>query len=256
MDLPPARVSSSPAGAPRFVRPDTTLPPPRISVEVNTSSSSPAHPPSPRLRRDRSPSRLSPSSSRGSFSHGPHESSVTSIPSHPSSPKLSLGRSSGPSWPPFRPLACLGDPSTEFDPPFRAGPDFGEPPQPPPFRPTSGPSTSRGFTPPHVSMHGRPAVISSSNAIPIAPRHSSFVPPSIPVPGGPSSPTAQSLRNSQSLASPTTSPQPPRRPSHGMILDHPPRQPRSEAATQAMVSTSLGQIMTSRPYSQHHRHRE
>jgi hypothetical protein len=240
---------------PRFARPDTILPPPCLSVEVTPSPSSPAHPPSPRLRRDCSPSRLSPTSSRGSFSHGLHESSVTSVPSHPSSPKLSVRRPSGPSWPPFRPLASPCDGSAEFDPPFRAGPDFCEHPQPP-FQPTSGPSTSRGFTPPHAPAHGRPAVISSSNSIPIAPRHSLFVLPSAPV--RPSSPAAQSLRNSLPLGSPTISPQPPRKPSHEMILDsgHPPRQPRSEVAMQAMASTSLVQIMSPRPYSQYHRHRE
>ncbi|KAI0253798.1 hypothetical protein BJV78DRAFT_131078 [Lactifluus subvellereus] len=248
----PEKISSSPSTIPRFVRPDTLLPTPRPSIEVPPSPSSPAHPPSPRLRRDRSPSRLSPASSRGSFSHGPLESSFTSVPSHPSSPNLSMRRSQGTSWPPFRPLASLGDGSAEFDPPFRAGPDFGELPQPPPFRPTSGATTARGFTPPHAPTHGRPTVISSSNAIPIAPRHS-FVLPSAP--GRSSSPAAQSLRNSQPLGSPTISPQPPRRPSHGMILDsgHPPRQPRSDAAMQAMASASLGQI-NPRSHNQYHRH--
>jgi hypothetical protein len=214
------------------------------------------HAPSPRLRREHSPSRLSPVSSRGSFSHGARESSVTSVPSHPSSPNLSVRRPSGPSWPPFRPLASLGDGPTEFDPPFRAGPEFGEQPQPPPFRPISGPSATRGFTPPHAPMHGRPAAMSSSNTIPIAPRHSSVVLP--PAQGRPSSPAAQSLRNSQSLGPLTIPSQPPRKPSHGMILEsgHPPRQPRSEAAMQSMAPASLGRIMTPRSYSQYHRNRE
>lgn len=244
--LPPTE--KPPSVAPQFARSDATFPLPLLSAERHPSPSFsvPTHPRSPGLRRDQSPSRLSPVSSRGSFSYGPLENSATNIPSHTSSPKVSARKPQTFSWPPFRPN--LDDGSTDFDPPFRAGPDFCEPPPPPPFRPTSGPATVRTYMAP---TPGRPAVISSSNSIPLAPRHSSGVPQSVP--GGPSSPTIQPF------SPPSISPQPLLKPPHGTIPDgnYPPRQPRADAAMQAMTSASLGQGVVPRSQPpQYQRQRE
>lgn len=236
---------SSPSIAPQFARFDAALPPSHLSVERHPSPSFSVstHPHSPGLRQDQSPSRLSPVSSRSSFSYGPLENSATNIPSHTSSPKVSARKPQAFSWPPFRPNFDEG--STDFDPPFRAAPDFCEPPPPPPFRATSGLVTVRTYT---VPTPGRPAVISSSNAIPLAPRHSSCVPPSAP--GGPPSPTIQSF-NPQPFCPPSISPQPPQ----GMVPDgnYPPRQPRADAATPAMTSASLEQGVAPRSQPQYHR---
>ncbi len=243
--LPTDNPHSPPSVAPRFVRSDVALPPTLLSVEGHST-----HPRSPELRRDQSPSRLSPVSSRGSFSYGPIENSATNIPPHISSPKMSVRKPATFSWPPFRPN--LDEGSTDFDPPFRAGQEtFCEPPPPPPFRPTSGPATVRTYM---ACTPGRPAVISSSNSIPIVPRHSSCIPPSGS--GGPSSPTVQPF-NSQSFNAPPISPQPPLRPLQGTVPDgnYTPRQPRSDAAMQAMAPTSVGQgVPRSQP--QYHRQRE
>ena len=229
----------------QFARTDAALPPPLLSVErhASPSLSVSAHPRSPGLRRDQSPSHLSPVSTRSSFSYGPLENSATNIPSHTSSPKVSPRKSQTFSWPPFRPN--LDEGSTDFDPPFRPGPDFCEPP--PPFRPTSGPATVRTFTTP---TPGRPAVISSSNSIPITPRYPTCVPPSVP--GGPSSPIIQPF------VPPSISPQPPLKPPQGTVPDgnYPPRQPRADAAMQAMASVSLGQGVVPRSQPQFHRQRE
>lgn len=250
-DLLPEKISSSPLVR-RFSRSGAILPPPP-PAEVPSSPSTQTYPPSPSLRKDHSPSRLSPASPRGSFSHGLLESSSTSLPSHPPSPMQSLRKPQTFSWPPFRP--GRDDGPTDFYPPFRAGPDPCEPPPPLSFRPTSGPGMIHDHTPLNSATRGRPAVISSSNAIPIAPRHSSFVHPSGP--GRPPSPPVQPFHNSQPFG-PSMSPKAPLKPSHAMIPDggHPPRQPRSEAALQAMPSASLGQGMTPKAYPQYHRHRE
>jgi hypothetical protein len=243
------KISSAPSSARRLSHSDAILPP-IYPVEVPSSPSTLVHPPSPSTRKDHSPSRLSPASSRGSFSHGPLESSATSVPSHPSSPKQSLRKPQALSWPPFRP--GRDDGSADFYPPFRAGPESSEPP--PSFRPTPGPGAIRGHPPLNTPTRGRPAIISSSNAIPIAPRHSSFTPSSAP--GRPSPPAAQSFHNSHQFG-PSMSPKTPLKPSHATIPDngHPPRQPRSEVAPQAVASPSLGPSMISKTYSQYPRHR-
>lgn len=202
------------------------------------------------MKKDRSPSRLSPASSRGSFGHGPLESSATSVPSHPPSPKQSLRKPQTFSWPPFRP--GRDDGPADFYPPFRAGPDPFEPP-PMPFRPTPGPGAIRGHPPPNTPARGRPAVISSSNAIPIAPRHPSFTPS--PAPGRPSPPAAQPFHNPQPFGLSTKAPL---KPSHAMMADngHQLRQPRLEVVPQAVASPSLGPSMISKAYPQYPRHRE
>jgi hypothetical protein len=247
--LPPTeRPPSAPSVASQssqFARSDAALPPP-LSVERHPSPSFSVstHPRSPGLRQDQSPSRLSPFSSRGSLGYGPLENSATNIPSHTSSPKVSARKPQTFSWPPFRPN--LDDGSTDFDPPFRAGPDFCEPP--PPFRPTSGPTIVRTYTAP---TPGRPAAISSSNSIPLAPRHSSSISPSAS--GGPSSPTIQPF------GPPSISSQPPLKPPQGTVPDgnYPPRQPRADAAMQGMTSASLGQGVVPRSQPpQYHRQRE
>ena len=241
--LPP---SEKPPSSPQFARTDTVLPAPSLSIERHASPSLSlsvsAQSRSSGLRRDQSPSHPSPVSSRGSFTYGPLENSATNIPSHTSSPKVSPRKSQTFSWPPFRPN--LDEGSTDFDPPFRAGPDFCEPPPPPPFRPTSGPATVRAFTTP---TPGRPAVISSSNAIPIAPRYSSSVTPSAP--GGPSSPTIPPF------GPPSISPQPLLKLPQGTIPDgnYAPRQPRADASIQGMASVQ-GVVPRSQP--QYHRQRE
>ncbi|KAH9048258.1 hypothetical protein EDB84DRAFT_295985 [Lactarius hengduanensis] len=243
--LPPIEKSpSSPSVAFQFARSDAVLVPPLLPVDRHLSPSF-SHPHSPGLRQDQSPSRLSPVSSRGPFSYGPLENSATNIPSHTSSPKLPARKPQTFSWPPFRPN--LDEGSSDFDPPFRAGPNFCEPPPPPPpFRPTSGPAMVRTYP---AATPGRPAVISSSNAIPLAPRHS-CVPPSAP--GGPSSPTIQPFYP------PSISPQPLLKPPQGMVPDgnYPPRQPRAEAAMQAMTSAPLGQGVVPGSQPQYHRQRE
>ena len=242
--LPP---TEKPPSSPQFPRTEPALPPPHLSVDGHGSPplsvSSHSHPPG--VRRDQSPSHLSPVSSRGAFSYGPLENSATNIPSHTSSPKMSPRKPQTFSWPPFRPN--LDEGSTDFDPPFRAGPDFCEPPPPPPFRPTSGPATVRTFTAP---APGRPAAISNSNSNSIPPRYSPCVPPSTP--GGPSSPTMQPFFPS------SISPQPPLNPPQGTALDgnYPPRQPRADAAMQAMASVSLGQGVVTRSQPQYHHQRE
>ncbi|KAH8991085.1 hypothetical protein EDB86DRAFT_1636991 [Lactarius hatsudake] len=244
--LPPTENSpSSTSFALQYARSDAVFVPPLLPVDRHLSPSF-SHPHSPGLRQDQSPSRLSPVSSRGPFSYGPLENSATNIPSHTSSPKLPARKPQTFSWPPFRPN--LDEGSTDFDPPFRAGPDFCEPPPPPPpppFRPTSGPATVRTYP---AATHGRPAVISSSNAIPLAPRHS-CVPPSAP--GGPSSPIIQPFYP------PSISPQPLLKPPQGMVPDgnYPPRQPRAETAMQAMTSAPLGQGVVPRSQPQYHRQR-
>lgn len=243
-------ISSAPSSVQRLSRSDAILP--HIHpVEVPPSPSTLAHPPSPSVKKDRSPSRLSPASSRGSFSHGPLESSATSVPSHPPSPKQSLRMPQTFSWPPFRP--GRDDGPADFYPPFRAGPDSFEP-SPLPFRPTPGPGAIRGHPPLNTPARGRPAVISSSNAIPIAPRHSSFAPSTAP--RRPSPPAAQPFHTSQPFGL-SMSPKPPLKPSHAVIPDngHPPRQPRSEVAPQAVASPFLGPSMIPKTYSQYPRHR-
>ncbi|KAH9055943.1 hypothetical protein EDB87DRAFT_1275441 [Lactarius vividus] len=242
--LPPTeKPPPSPSAVLQFARSGAIVVPPLLPVDRHLSPSFP-HPHSPGLRQDQSPSRLSPVSSRGSFNYGPLENSATNIPSHTSSPKLPARKPQTFSWPPFRPN--LDEGSTDFDPPFRAGPDFCEPPPPPPFRPTSGPATVRTYA---TATPGRPAVISSSNAIPLAPRHS-CIPPSAP--GGPSSPTIPPF------APPSISPQPLSKPPQGMAPDgnYPPRQPRAEAGMQAMTSAPLGQGVVPRSQPQYHRQRE
>ncbi|KAN0130364.1 hypothetical protein V8E53_011765 [Lactarius tabidus] len=239
--LPP---TEKPPSSPQFPQTDAALPSPHLSVDghASPSLSVSAHSHSPGLRRDQSPSHLSPVSSRGTFSYGPLENSATNIPSHTSSPKVPPRKPQTFSWPPFRPN--LDEGSTDFDPPFRAGPDFCEPPPPPPFRPTSGPATVRTFTTP---TPGRQAAISSSNSIAIPPRYSPCVPPSAP--GGLSSPTIQPFFPS------LISLQPPLKPPQGTVLDgnYPPRQPRADAAMQAMASVSLGQGVVPRSQPQYHR---
>lgn len=244
--LLPEKISSAPSLAQRLSHPDVILRPVR-PVEVPSSSSAQAQAPSSSMRKDHSPSRLSPASSRGSFSHGPLESSATSVPSYPSSPKQSLRKAQTLSWPPFRP-----DGSADFYPPFRAGPDPSEPT--PSFRPTAGSGVVRGHPPLNTPARGRPAVISSSNSIPVAPRHSPFIPS--PAPGRPSPPAPQPFHNSQQFG-PSMSPKTPLKTSHGMIPDngHPPRQPRSEVGPQAVASPPLGPGTISKTYSQYPRHR-
>ena len=239
------RPPSSPSVASQFARSDAALPAP-LSVERHPSPSFSisTHRRSPGLRRDQSPSRLSSVSSRGSLGYGPLENSATNIPSHTSSPKVYARKPQTFSWPPFRPN--LDDGPTDFDPPFRAGPDFCEPP--PPFRPTSGPAMVRTYMAP---TPGRPAAISSSNSIPLAPRHSSCVPQMAPA--GSSSPTIQPF------GPPSISPQPPMKPLQGTVPDgnYPPRQPRADAAMQAMASASLGQGVVPRSQPpQYQRQRE
>jgi hypothetical protein len=222
-------------------------------VDVPSSSPAQAYPPSPSLRKDHSPSRLSPASSRGSFSHGHPESSATSVPSHPSSPKQSLRKPQTLSWPPFRP--GRDDGATDFYPPFRASTDSGEPQPSQPFRPPSGPSTTHDHIPLNSPLRGRTAAISNSNFIPIAPRYPSFTLPSGP--GRPSSPASQPSHNSHPFGPPIL-PKVPLKPFHAMVPDggYPPRQPRSEFAIQTMEATPLGQSMTPKPYPPFQRYRE
>ncbi|KAH9999088.1 hypothetical protein BJV77DRAFT_658346 [Russula vinacea] len=104
--LLPEKISSVPSSARRFTRSQANLPP-IYPVEVPSSPSTLAHPPSPSMRKDHSPSRLSPASSRGSFSHGPLDSSATSVPSHPSSPKQSLRKPQALSGHPFDQVAMM-----------------------------------------------------------------------------------------------------------------------------------------------------
>lgn len=242
--LLPERNSSVPTLAQRLSYSDAILPLARS--EAPSSPSTPAHPPLPSMRKDRSPSRLSPASSRGSFSHGPLESSATSVPSYPSSPKQSMRKPQTFSWPPFRP-----DGPADFYPPFRAGPDPSEPP--PSFRPTSGSGATRGHPPLNTPTRGRPPIVSSSNSVPVAPRHAPFTPSSAP--GRPSPPAAQPFHNSQPFG-PSMSPKTPLK-SHAMMPEsgHPPRQPRSEVVPQAVASPSLGPSTISKTYSQYPRHR-
>jgi len=203
------------------------------------------------IKRDHSPSRLSPASLRGSYNHGPLESSATNVPSHPPSPTQPLRKPQTLSWPPFRP--GRDDGSADFYPPFRAGPDSSE--QPPlPFRPASGPGVIRGHAPLSAPARGRPAAMPNSNAIPIAPRHPFTL---SPAPGRPSPPAAQPFHNSQPFG-PSLSPKTPLIPSHAMISPdsgYPPRQPRSDVTPQAVASPSLGPSVISKTYSQYARHR-
>ena len=257
--LLPEKIAYAPSSARRLSRSDATLPP-LHPIEGPPSPSTPVYPPSPSvkrdyspspsIKRDHSPSRLSPASLRGSFNHGPPEGSATSVP-HPSSPNQSLRKPQTLSWPPFRP--SRDDSSADFYPPFRAGPDSSEQPPPLSFRPTSGPGAIRGHTPLNTPARGRPTGVSNSNTIPIAPRHP-FPLPSVP--GRPSPPAAQPFHNSQPFGQ-SMSPKIPLKPSHAMVPDngHPPRQPRSEVAPQAMGSPPLGPSMISKTYSQYPRHR-
>jgi hypothetical protein len=108
----------------------------------------------------------------------------------------------------------------------------------------------------HLSIpaRGRPAAMPNSNAIPIAPRHPFTL---SPAPGRPSPPAAQPFHNSQPFG-PSVSPKIPLKPSHAMIPPdngHPPRQPRSDVAPQAVASPSSGPSMISKTYSQYPRHR-
>jgi hypothetical protein len=246
--LLPEKVASVQSLAQRLSRSDAILP--LRPVEAPPSPSTPAHPPSPSIKRDHSPSRLSPASLRGSYSHGPLESSATNVPPHPPSPNQSLRKPQTLSWPPFR--AGRDDSSTDFYPPFRAGPDSSD--QPVSFRPASGPSAIRDHTPLNTPARGRPAAMPNSNAIPIAPRHPFTL---SPAPGRPSPPAAQPFHNSQPFG-PSVSPKIPLKPSHAMIPPdngHPPRQPRSDVAPQAVASPSSGPSMISKTYSQYPRHR-
>ncbi len=218
------------------------------TVQVGLLPEKIAYAPSSARRLSRSG--LSPASLRGSFNHGPPEGSATSVP-YPSSPNQSLRKPQTLSWPPFRP--SRDDSSADFYPPFRAGPDSSEQPPPLSFRPTSGPGAIRGHTPLNTPARGRPTGVSNSNTIPIAPRHP-FPLPSVP--GRPSPPAAQPFHNSQPFGQ-SMSPKIPLKPSHAMVPDngHPPRQPRSEVAPQAMGSPPLGPSMISKTYSQYPRHR-
>ncbi len=252
--LLPEKIASAPSSARRLSRSDTILPP-LHPVETPPSPSTLAHLPSPSIKRDHSPSRLSPASLRGSFNHGPLESSSTSVLPHPSSPNQSLRKPQTLSWPPFRP--GRDDGSADFYPPFRAGPDSNEQPPPLSFRPTSSPGAIHGHTPLNTPARERPTAMPSSNAIPIAPRHPfplSLAPgrPSPPAPA----PAAQPFHNSQPFG-PYMSPKTPLKPPHAMIPDngHPPRLPRSEVAPQAVALPSLGQSMISKTYPQYPRHR-
>jgi hypothetical protein len=248
----PEKIPSSPSSVRRFSRPHAILPPPP-PVEVPASPSTLAPPPSSSLRKDNSPSRLSPASSRGSFSHGPLESSATSVASHPSSPKQFPRKPQTLSWPPFRP--GRDDGPTDFYPPFRAGPDSCEPSPPLPLRPTSGPSTIHDHGPLNTPARGRPAAMSNSNNIPVAPRHPSFSLSSIP--GRPSSPSVQTFHHSQPFGQPMA-PKIHLKPSQVMVPDsnHPPRQPRSGLTLQMMGSAPFAQSMSPKTYPQYHRYRE
>ena len=247
--LPPERISSSPTSVLRISRPHAVLPPP-AHAEVPSSPSTLAHPSSPALRKDYSPSYRSPTSSRGSFSHGPLENSAAT---HPSSPKQPVRKPQTLSWPPFRP--GRDDGPTDFYPPFRAGPESSEPPPPLSLRPTSGSGPIRDHAPLNAAIRGRPAMLPNSNTIPVAPRHSSFHFSSTPA--RPPSPTGQTFHHSQPFGQ-SMSPKVPPKVSQTMIPDngHPPRQPRSGLAMQAMAPVPLGQNMTPKAYPQYHRHRE
>jgi hypothetical protein len=247
--LLPEKVATVPSSAQRLSRSDVILP--LRPVEAPPSPSTPAYIPSPSIRRDHSPSRLSPASLRGSYNHGPLESSATNVPPRPPSPNQSLRKPQTFSWPPFRP--GRDDGPADFYPPFRAGPDSSEQP-PPSFRPASGPGTIRGHTPLNAPARPRPAAIPNSNTTPITPRHPFTL---SPAPGRPSPPAAQPFHNSQPFGSPI-SPKTPLKPSHAMIPPdngHPPRQPRSDVAPQAVPSPSLGSSIISKTYSQYPRHR-
>ncbi|KAI0303522.1 hypothetical protein B0F90DRAFT_1711649 [Multifurca ochricompacta] len=215
---------SSPSAVPRPSQLTTFLSHPQPSSEIPQSPSFPTQPFSPRPRKDHSPSRLSPTSSRGSFSYGPLESSATSVPSHPSSPRVSVRKPQAFPWPPFRP--SLDDGVADFDPPFRAGPDFCEPTPPPPFGPARAP-----VWPQVPTWH-------------------------LPPPGRSSPPPTPSFYNTQPFGSPSLPAQLPPKTSQVLTVDniYPPRQPRSEAALQAMASISLGQGMVPRSHPQYYRH--
>lgn len=234
------KIASIPPSAQRLSRSDAILP--LRPVEPPPSPSTPAYPPSLIIKRDHSPSRLSPTSLRGSYNYGPLESSATNVPLHPPSPNQSLRKPQTLSWPPFRP--GRDDGSADFYPPFRAGPDSSEQPPPLSFRPTSGPGAIRVHTPLNAPARGRPTAMPmpNSNAIPIAPRHPL---PLSPAPGRPSPPAAQPFHNSQPFG-PSTSPKNPLMSPHAMLLPdngHLPRQPRSDVAPQAVPSPSLGPSM-------------
>lgn len=244
--LIPEKVGSVPSPAQRLSRSGSVLP--LRPIEAPPPPSTPAYPPSPSIKRDHSPSRLSPAGLRGSYNHGLLESSATDVPPHPPSPNQSLRKPQTLSWPPFRP--SRDDGPADFYPPFRAGPDSSE--QPPSFRPLSGPGVVRGHTPLNAPARPRPAAITNSNAIPIAPRQPFTL---SPVPRRPSPPAAQPFHNSQPFG-PPISPKTSLKPSHAMIPPddgHPPRQPRSDVAPQAVPSPSLGPSI-SKNYSQYPRH--
>lgn len=251
-NLSQERISSSPSSVLRISRPHAVLPPPP-HAEVPSSPSTLAYPSSPALRKDYSPSYRSPASSRGSFSHGPVENNAASVSSHPPSPKQPVRKPQTLSWPPFRP--GRDDGSTDFYPPFRAGPDSCEPPPPVSLRPTSGPGQVHDHAPLNAPIRGRPAMLPNSSTIPIAPRHSSF--PFSQTPARPPSPTGQTIHHSQPFGS-SMSPKVPPKMSQTMMPDngHPPRQPRSVLTMQAMAPMPLSQTITPKTYPQYHRYRE
>lgn len=245
------KISSRPSSVRRYSRPHTILPPPP-PVELPSSSSTHVHPPSPGRKKD-SPARRSPASSRSSFSHGPLDNGAASVPSHPPSPTQSMRKPQTLSWPPFRPGSGRDDGPSDFYPPFRASPDPLEIGWPVPPRPPSGSAAIHDHVPLNAPARGRPTVISSSNAIPIAPRHSPF--PFSSTPGRPPSPVAQTFHHSQSFAQPMTPKAPPKPP---QVPDgsHPPRQPRAGLPLQPMGSAPLGQGMPPKAYPQYPRHRK
>jgi hypothetical protein len=252
-DVLPKRISSPPSSVRRYSRPHAILPPqPLAEVPPSPSVHARAHPRSPSFRKDQSPARRSPASSRASFSHGSLESSAASVPSHPPSPTQSMKKPQTLSWPPFRPGSGRDDGPTDFYPPFRAGPDSCEPSPPLSLRPSSGPAGNHDHAPLNTPTRGRPAVISSSNAIPVAPRHSSFAFSSTP--GRPSSPAAQTFHPSQPFAQSMT-PKAPLKPPQVPDGNHPPRQPRSGLPLQPMVPAPLSQGIPPKAYPQY-RHRE
>jgi hypothetical protein len=252
-NIPPERISSSPSSVLRISRPHAVLPPPP-HAEVPSSPSTLAHPSSPALKKEYSPSYRSPASSRGSFSHGPLENNTANAASHPSSPKQPARKPQTFSWPPFRP--GRDDGSTDFYPPFRAGPDSCEAPPPVSLRPTSGSGPIHDHIPLNAAVRGRPAMLPNSNTVPVAPRHSSF--PFSSTPARLPSPPGQTFHHSQPFA-PSMSPKVPFKMSQTMMPDsggHPPRQPRSGPPMQPMAPVPLGQSMAPKAYPQYHRQRE
>ncbi|KAI0261072.1 hypothetical protein BC834DRAFT_1035067 [Gloeopeniophorella convolvens] len=241
-----------PPSVPPPPEPDSTMPPPPPAIEPPVTpslSTLPTHPPSP-TRRDHSPSRFSSASSRGSFSHGLPDSSSTSVPSHPSSPKVPVKKPQGLSWPPFRPSPTEG--STDFDPPFRAGPDFSEPPPPSTFRPAAGPSTITTHVPPHTPTATRPPLTTPSpHSMSTGPRYTQQSLSSVPA--GPLSPAAPPYHPGpfmSPLLPPQYLPKPPSSiPDRGYLT----RPPRLDA-TLPITSISGNQSIAPKSYNSYNRY--